>query len=347
MARTPIRVHVKRGDQQESEHVVHGVLVGPATGTVEFGDADLQTFWRSAMKPYQNLPVVEDGAYEAFGLTPADIAVACGSHGGMPMHVNQVLSMLGRAGLADEGVDQLACGAHPPFNAEARQEAECAGEPFSPLHNNCSGKHAAMLALARHRGWPLTGYTEPAHPAQARIRQTLGHWLAADPDDRPWARDGCSVPTPYVSLRQMAEAYARLMSAAAEGDVAPAAVVGAMTSFPELTSSPGRVPLAIMNATGGRLLAKEGAEGVLCIGDTGGGWGLALKAIDGSIRATGPAAIEMLAARDLLTDPELEALKEVRRPEILNWQGTRVSGIEAELGPVYSTDADATGGSGP
>jgi len=331
MPRTPVRVHVTRGDQKESEHIVYGVLTGPAVGTVEFGDADHQTFWRSAMKPYQILPLLEDGTADAFGLTPADIAVGCGSHGGMPMHVEQVLAMLERAGLGEDGVDFLVCGPHPPFDAEARHAVRCAGEPFSPLHNNCSGKHAAMLALARHHGWPLTGYTESAHPAQARIRHGLPPWLDGSPDDRPWARDGCSVPTPYISLRQMAEAYARLMSAAAENESAPAAVVGAMTHFPELTSSPGRIPLGIMAATGGRLLAKEGAEGVLCIGDTGGGWGLALKVIDGSVRGTGPAAVEIMAAHDLLAADELEALAAERKPALLNWQGTRVGGIEADV----------------
>lgn len=331
MAHTPIRVHVTRGDQLESEHVVQGILSGGSTGSLEYGDADHRTYWRSAMKPWQILPLIEDGAYEAFGLTPEDIAVACGSHGGMDMHVAQVLSLLERTGLGEGGVEYLVCGPHPPFDADARQAVLCAGRTFSPLHNNCSGKHAAMLAMARHGGWPLTGYTEPGHPVQARIRRGLEPWLAEDPDDRPWARDGCSVPTPYVSLRRMAEAYARLMSASAAGDVAPAAVVGAMTNHPDLTSSPGRIPLSIMKATGGRLLAKEGAEGVLCIGDTGGDWGLALKASDGSVRGTGPAAIEILADSDLLTRAELDALAAERRPDVLNWEGTRVGGIRAAL----------------
>lgn len=331
MARTSIRVHVTRGDQLESEHIVHGILTGRSIGNVEYGDADHRTFWRSAMKPWQILPLIEDGAYEAFDLSPADIAVACGSHGGMDMHVSQVISMLEHVGLGDAGVDSMVCGPHPPFNAEARQAVLCAGKEFSPLHNNCSGKHAAMLAMALHAGWPLTGYTEPSHPVQARIREGLRPWLGEDPDDRPWARDGCSVPTPYVSLRRMAEAYARLMSAAADGERAPAAVVGAMTSLPELTSSPGRIPLRIMQATGGRLLAKEGAEGVLCVGDTGGDWGLALKVGDGTVRATGPAAIEMLADNDLLGPEELTALAADRTPDLLNWQGTRVGGIEAVL----------------
>ncbi len=347
MPRTPIRVHVTRGDQRESEHTVHGVVAGPATGTIEFGDADHQTFWRSAMKPYQILPLLEDGVGEAYALTPEDVAVACGSHGGMPMHVAQVLELLERAGLGENGIDALVCGSHPPFSAEARQNVLCAGQSFSPLHNNCSGKHAAMLALAAHHGWPLTGYTEPGHPVQTRIREGLAHWLEVDADDRLWARDGCSVPTPYVSLRQMAQAYARLMSASAAGDVAPAAVVGAMTGCPELTSSPGRIPLEIMTATGGRLLAKEGAEGVLCIGDTGGGWGLALKAVDGAARGTGPAAVEIMAAHDLLSAGELAALEETRRPAVLNWQASRVGGVEAELEAAPSDAEGRSGNAGP
>ena len=336
MARTPIRVHVTRGDQLESEHIVQGVLANRSAAAVEYGDGEHRTFWRSAMKPWQVLPLIEDGAYEAFGLSATHLAVACGSHGGTKMHVAKVLSLLERAGLGQGGVDFLACGSHPPYDADARHEAICAGEPFSPLQNNCSGKHAAMLAMARHRDWPLTGYTESAHPVQVRIREGLRPWLGEDPDARAWARDGCSVPTPYVSLGRMAGAYARLMAAAAEGDHAPAAVVGAMTAHPELTSSPGRIPLTIMRATKGRLLAKEGAEGVLCLGDRGGEWGLALKAGDGAVRATGPAAIEILAAHGLLSAPELRSLASERAPEVVNWMGTRVGRIAAELEPERS-----------
>lgn len=332
MAGNSIHVHVTRGDQQESEHIVHGALAGRATGMTEFGEADHSTFWRSAMKPFQVLPLVVDGAAAAFDLSAADIAVACGSHGGTPAHVDQVLGILRRADLGESGPDHLLCGPHPPFDADARQAVICAGRAFSPLHNNCSGKHAAMLALAHHHGWPLTGYTERRHPVQARIRDELRRWLDVDPDQRPWARDGCSAPTPFITLRNMATAYARLMEHAAAGDPGPATVVSAMTTCPELTSSPGRIPLLIMVATEGRLLAKEGAEGVLCIGDTAGGWGLAIKSVDGAVRATGPAAVEALAGRGLLTPVELERLAEVRRPDLLNWQGTRVGRLTAEVG---------------
>jgi L-asparaginase II len=334
MARTPIHVHVTRGEREESEHAVHGVLVGRSTGTVAFGDADLRTFWRSAMKPFQVLPLVEDGAAEAFDLNDADIAVASGSHGGMPAHLQQVRSLLERAGLGQGGVDYLTCGPHPPFDEGARQAVLCAGESFSALHNNCSGKHAAMVVLAHHHGWPLTGYTEFAHPVQVRIREELRRWLDEEPENFPWARDGCSVPTPYISLRHMAGAYARLMETSADGESGPAAVVRSMTAHPDLTSSPGRTPLLLMAATDGRLLAKEGAEGVLCIGDTGGEWGLAIKVVDGATRATGPAALEALASRDLLTSEELDRLRDVRAPDLLNWQGARVGGIGAELRPA-------------
>ncbi len=327
----PIRVRVVRGERTESIHHVHAAVARGDGELIGFGDADLESFWRSAMKPFQALPMIEDGAAARFGFELEDIAVACGSHGGMPMHVDRVRSMFRRMGLGDEGPGLLACGSHPPYDRAARQELLRAGASFTPLHNNCSGKHAAMLALAHHRGWPLTGYTESGHPVQARIRESLREWLDGDIDRRAWARDGCSVPTPYLSLREMATAYARLMAAARSGAEGPAAVASAMRRRPELTSAPGRVPHEIMVRTEGRLLAKEGAEGVLCASDPESGWALALKVEDGSVRATGPAAIELLTGLELLSEVERRRLAEVGCPALKNWQGMRVGRIEASL----------------
>lgn len=325
-----LAVHVLRGATVESRHRVHAVVFH-ADGRVgaRFGDPAAASFWRSALKPFQALPVVEDGAAETFGFGTDGIAMACASHGGRPEHVEQVERMLNALGV-DQGA--LHCGPHAPYDHAADVAIECAGREPGRIHNNCSGKHAAMLALAARHGWDPEGYWQLGHAVQRRVRERLADWITPDPDGLPWATDGCGIPTPFLPLDEMARAYARLGQAAAAGELGPAAVVDAMTSRPELTSSPGREPLRIMQATEGRLLAKEGAEGVLCLASPADGWGLALKVEDGTRRAVGPAALAVLVAEDVLAETERGALAELEVIPVIGTTGERVGEIRATMG---------------
>jgi L-asparaginase II len=263
---------------------------------------------------------------EAFGLEPEDIALVCASHGGMKQHVERVAALLRRLGLSE---DHLHCGPHPPFDVETARVLSCAGRLPSRLHNNCSGKHAGMLALALHHGWPIEGYERLDHPVQRRVQESLSFWMDHKPEDHHWALDGCGVPTPRMPLHEMARAYSRLVRQARRGNAAAAAVVSAMTSFPELTSSPGRVPLQIMQATSGRLLAKEGAEGVMCVAAVDDDWGLAVKVEDGAIRAVGPATVQLMEVAGVLRDEERESLAQVSVGLIFNTLGEEVGRVRA------------------
>lgn len=322
-------VHVARGAEVESRHLVHGVVrrADDTTDTV-LGDPDASAFWRSAVKPFQALPVLEDGAARAFGFDSEAIAVACASHGGRAEHLERVGAMLESIGAPEAA---LRCGPQVPYDDHAAAALVRAGERPRRIHNNCSGKHAAMLALAAHHDWDADGYWRYEHPVQRRIRSGLAAWITADPEDLSWATDGCGLPTPYLRLADMALSYARLVTAAAEGEEAPAAVVNAMTRHPELTSSPGREPLEIMRASSGRLLAKEGAEGVLCVAAVDGDWGLALKVTDGGRRAVGPAAVAVLSSLDLLTGQERQALASLATVSLEGTTGERVGELRAVL----------------
>ena len=291
-----------------------------------YGDAGAATFCRSILKPFQALPLVEDGAAAAYGFGSEQLALACASHGGRPEHVTGVAAILRGIGL-DENA--LHCGPQTPYDDEAARAIECSGDAPGRLHNNCSGKHAALLALAAHHGWEADGYWRYDHPVQRRLREHLASWIGPSPETLLWETDGCGLPTPYLALDEMARAYARLGAKAAAGDPGPAAVVAAMTEHPELTSSPGREPLVIMRATRGRLLAKEGAEGVLCVAAPPEGWGLALKIEDGARRGVGPAAAAVLDTLGLLANGEAEALESLARPPILSTTGEPVGLIRA------------------
>ena len=323
MREEPLRVVVRRGRQIESVHAVHAAFVdegGKARGL--FGDAETRAFWRSSMKPFQALSLVEDGAVEAFDLTDEDLAICCASHYGTPRHVARVRSILERL---DLGEADLACGAHLPFDEASAHALLREGGEARPVHNNCSGKHAGMLSLARLHGWPTEGYVAWDHPIQARVRAGLWRWLDSDPDRLSWAPDGCGVPTPHLSLREMASAYARLSR-----DPAAQPVVRAMTSHPELTSGPGVLVAEVMTVTGGRILAKEGAEGVLCLAGVADGWGIALKVADGGKRVVGPAVLTMLDELGLLEPPEMAELESLRGPPVLDMEGRSVGTIEAD-----------------
>ncbi len=318
-----------RGRSVESVHAARGVVCS-ASGSAEscVGDPVMLTFWRSAMKPFQALPLIEDGAIDAFGFGEEEIALACASHGATDEHLVVVERMLRRLEI---GADALHCGAHPPFDRDAAFSLRCSGSEPGRIHNNCSGKHAGMLALARHHGWDADGYWKLDHPLQQRIRAALRPWMDLEPDDHEWALDGCGVPTPRVPLREMARAYARLVRQAREGRPDAAAVVSAMTRRPELTSSLGRAPLVLMEATGGRLLAKEGAEGVLCLASVDDDWGVAVKVEDGSLRAVGPVVVAVLEAAGMLTAQERTHLDVLQEVPIVNTLGAEVGRITAHV----------------
>lgn len=321
----PVVVRFARAGATESRHEVHAFVTGLAEDRT-WGDPGLVAFWRSSMKPFQAIPFVRDGVLSALGLGAPELALACASHRGTPRHVEIAERLLQAAGL-DESL--LACGAHRPLDEDAARELDRQAILPGRIHNNCSGKHAAMLAVAASHGWPLEGYHEAGHPLQAEIRRTLAPWIDQDPERLVWGVDGCGVPTPYLPLASMASAYARLGSS---DDASVRQIVSAMTGNPTLVSGPGALSAALMQTTGGRLLAKEGAEGVLCVCEPGRAWGAAIKVRDGAFRAVGPTAVHVLATCGLITEDERRALGAFERPAVLNTRDEIVGELALDEG---------------
>ena len=319
-----IEVRLLRNDAEESLHRVHGVLFEVASGSVRaLGDAGLKAFWRSSMKPFQALPLVEDGLFERLGLGPPEVAIACASHHGTGPHLDAVGRILAAAGLTE---GELACGPHRPMDESAARALDERGTLPGRLHNNCSGKHAAMLAWCRDRGWEPASYHLREHPLQTEIRTRLAAWIDPDPEGLEWGVDGCGVPTPRLSLEDMARAYARLAASEAPG---ARAVVDAMTEHPNLVSGPSALSSALMGAAGGAILAKEGAEGVFCVGGIAGGWGAAFKVRDGAMRALGPAVVRALDTWGLSNGGLRDALSAFEPVVVENTRGDAVARLTA------------------
>ncbi len=292
MDQLSLDVVVTRGAIIESRHRVHAAVVD-ASGTLIAAarDSGTVTHWRSCAKPFQVMPLLESGGFDALGWGDDELALACASHGGEPEHVALASSMLAALGM-EEG--DLACGAHDPMSQRGQKALRDAGARASRLHNNCSGKHAAMLALAQTSRWPTYGYERADHPVQKAALAEVARWTGLHPNQIGQAVDGCGVVVFALSLEAMASAFARLGHAArATGQVA-SRVVRAMQTRPFLVGGSDRFDSALIEATEGRVIAKIGAEGVHTVGIVDEGIGIAVKVEDGAQRAQFPAVITAL-----------------------------------------------------
>jgi len=322
-------VEVVRGVVVESRHRVH-VAVVDASGALRAssGDPELVTFVRSAAKPFQAIPLVEDGAEVRFGLSAQELALCCGSHAGEPMHVRTAESILRKAGL---DADALACGPHPPFHGATRRELAERGLEPGRLHNNCSGKHAGMMTLARAHGWDPRGYERLGHPVQERILGELTRWVDLPAEAIALGADGCGVVCFAMPLCNLALGYARLAAAARQGEGAGSQVVAAMTAFPEMVAGRGRICTDLMRQTEGRIFAKVGAEGVYTLGIPGAELGIALKVEDGASRAVAPAVLGVLRKLDLISEDDFGALLAYGIPELTNSRGEVTGQLRAQI----------------
>jgi L-asparaginase II len=285
-------VEVWRGHIVESRHRGHVAAVdGDGRLVARLGEPEAVTYLRSSGKPFQALPMVASGAADRFDFTPREIAVACGSHSGEPVHEETVAGMLKKIGL-DESA--LKCGTHEPFSAEASAELRRRGEEARVLQNNCSGKHTGMLALALHLGAPIADYDQPDSPVQQAILRAVSQFSGVPEQEVARGTDGCGVPVFGLPVRAMALMYARLVAPAADFDaatqVACARIVAAMTGAPEMVGGTReRLDTEMMRVTDGRIISKIGAEGVYTVGvlpcePFPRGLGLALKIEDGEDR---------------------------------------------------------------
>jgi L-asparaginase II len=294
-------VAVRRGALVESVHRGHIAFCDSRAEVLEaVGDPDAYVYARSSAKPFQALPLVLSGAADAFGLTAEELAVACASHNAEEPHLAAVRSLLEKAGLVE---DDLQNGSHPPlYEPEAARLAR-SGESPRTIHGNCSGKHAGMLAVCAQEGYATGGYRDPGHPLQRRVLALIAEVCGLEEDDVLISVDNCGVPAFALPLRNLATGFARISTG--EGlsdDLAGAAlrIRDAMLAHPFLVAGTGRLDTELMEGT--TLLAKSGAEAVLAVGSQE-GWGMALKVSDGAGRAVRPAAFAALAGRGVQTPP--------------------------------------------
>lgn len=317
-----------RGNVVESRHQVSLAVVDHTGSLVATsGDPGLITFMRSAAKPFQSLPLVIDGVVERFGITTQEIALSCASHNSEERQVGLVRAWLQRIGCSES---DLACGPHPALIRDYAipGAADVAGVEIaqpSSIASNCSGKHAGMLALAKHHGWPTAGYHRADHPVQERIRRELAEWCGIALGGIAEGTDGCGVVSFAIPLESMARGMARLVAArSGPGSV----IVNAMMTYPDLVAGHGRLCTALMQGYADRLVTKVGAEGVYVAGLLDRRLGVALKVEDGHPKAAMVAVMAVLQQLGL-TPPPYECLPAAASLPIPNTRGEMVGVIRA------------------
>jgi L-asparaginase II len=314
----PVLVEVTRGPIIESRHRGVVAVIDASNGVVaSLGDTRTRTWFRSAAKPFQTIALIAGGASTRYNFSQVEVAVITGSHSGEGVHLEAVHSIMNKIAL---GESALKCGAHMPFDEAAAKQLRAEDRPPGALHNNCSGKHAGMLALAKHLGEPVENYIDPNHSIQRRIRATIARFAAVSEDEISVAVDGCSAPVFGLSIEAMARSYARLVGAERteiEQELRTAAevVVDAMAEYPEMVGGTrNRLDTDLMRVAKGRIISKVGAEGVQLLGVKPNeqyprGLGVAIKIEDGDVRrARDPVVIETLRQLGLLDEDQLARL---------------------------------------
>lgn len=320
---------VTRGPLIESVHQGN-VAVVDAQGTLlaSGGDPGARSFFRSSAKPFQGIPLVASGAADAYGFTTEELALACASHNATERHQAIVSSMLEKAGF-DES--DLRCGFSPPFDKEENARITLGLKEETQIRCECSGKHAGMLAVCRHAGWRTEDYTDPDHPLQQEIRSIVAAALGLKASSLDIAIDGCTLPTFGAPIRNFASAFAVLADperakwhADATHRAALIRLREAFVLHPELVSGEGEIDTTIMRTTKGRVVAKLGAEGLLCMAIPAQGIGVAISDNGGSTRGLGPAAIAVLENLELEDEGILNTLRQQLCPPIQTFTGERV-----------------------
>lgn len=331
-------VEVTRGSITESRHRGHIVAIDPDGNIIGYAGApETVTFLRSSAKPFQALPLLTSGAAERFDFTDREVALTCASHNGEPIHTEVAASMLSKIGL---GPEALKCGIHEPYSVEVAGKLRLLGHQPNVLQNNCSGKHAGMLALALHLGASTEDYESVENPVQIAIGEAVSQFSNVAVTDMAVGIDGCAVPVFGITVKAMALAYARLVSPPATFDQATrdacARIVRVMSAYPELIGGTSdRLDTELMRSAPGRLISKVGAEGVYTAGilpceEWPNGLGVAVKIEDGDDRRARPTVvIETLRQLRVLRDESLEAVSRYAFFPVKNRSGDVVGEVRA------------------
>lgn len=326
----PVLVNSWRGEVIENRHRGAVAVCDPHGRLLHaWGDVDALVYPRSSVKLLQALPLVESGAADHFNLEASELALACASHGAESAHTEVIQRWLRRIGLDQSALE---CGPHAPLHGPTAAAMLAQGREYGAIHNNCSGKHSAMLTTCRFLGETTRGYIDREHPAQQRWFDSLGDMSGIDLRRQPWHRDGCGIPVIALPLTAMATAFARVAvpdDLAQQRAEAIQRLAAAIAEQPFMIAGSGRLGSDVIALSGRRTLVKSGADGVYVAALRESGLGVALKIDDGDGKAAEVALLEILRRLGGLKTDELAQLEGYWRVANHNTSGVVTGYLQA------------------
>jgi len=323
----PNYVLVKRGNRVESRHCIHAAVVNKHNELVaKVGNPHFSTYFRSSAKPYQTLALFRSGVIDHFDFSEKEIALISSSHNGEDFHVGGVRKILKQTGTKE--ID-LKCGYHPPYFQSAAEKLYQQKQEKNPIYNNCSGKHAGMLAACVYHNYDLLTYLKPDHPHQKLIRNIVSEFSEIPFNDLNIAIDGCGVPVFYLSLAQMANMNVKYVM---NQEKAIKRIFNAIIKYPEYLAGTDRFDTEFIRILQDRAITKVGAEAIqsfMFLEPEP--LGVVIKNEDGQFRGVESASIEILLQLKLITETEAENLRKFWRPRLKNHAGTLVGEIIPDI----------------
>ena len=316
---------VTRGGNLESRHEVYALAIDEEGKPIfSTGNPDFTTCIRSSLKPFQASASILAEATKSAGFKSEEIALMCASHNGEEIHVETAQGMAEKLGL---DASHFECGCHAPYDVEARNIARQNG--FTPFHNNCSGKHSGMLALAQKLGADTKDYISYSHPVQKTIFEQLKRLTGKSTFS--YGIDGCSAPTPFLTLKEIAELFQTLGS---EKYPELTTAYNAMVKHPYLVAGNDRFDTDFNKAMNGRGITKVGGEairGLVIKTEKYGVVGIAQKIVDGNQRANETAIIAILNHLNLLQPNEREYLQKYETKKLFNHNKIHIGNVKGFL----------------
>ncbi len=322
---------VSRSGSLESWHQGSLVVVQGEKVLLALGDADELVFCRSSTKALQALPLLERGVTERLGFTDQELTLMCASHNGSPEHTRVAASILTKGGFED---DDLLCGPHAPFGKPDRQALLANGVMPNKLHNNCSGKHAGFLLLAKDMGVAKEDYLHADSESQQLIRATVAEMAGLQASDVGLGVDGCGAPTMRMPLVSLARSFCRMTNPKGLAPVRQQAcetLLNAVAKEPVLLAGKGRLCTSLVQSAPGRVFPKNGAEGVYALGLPGRNIGVAVKVLDGQDRGYFPVIVSLLDSLGLWQGGVPQSLSDFQEPPIHNTQGLQLGRVHCPI----------------
>ena len=334
-----IQCQVWRGHILESQHQAYAVLMN-AEGHIicQVGSASYTTCIRSAFKPFQAWSALQNQVMDQYAFTDQEIAIMCSSHNGESKHQHIVQSILQKLGYE---VSDLECGAHWPYYEACKHEMIQQQHKMTALHNNCSGKHCAMLALSQSLAVNHHGYIERNHQVQQTILRYLSDWLDLEnPQSIITGIDGCSLPTPQLSLQQIAHLFILLATGRTQLQASMPnpvfqRIFHAMNQQAFYVAGTDRFDTTMMESFPEQVVSKVGGEAVRGLAirmPSGESYSVVVKVLDGAMRALHPATLCFLEYVGLIERSTLpESLASFAQPTLTNWRQKVTGSITAEI----------------